>query len=308
MDGELYSAFSSVSLNSAAVLNGPPGSFRCFIDRTVLDWSYRQVHSGGDMTSISFYDARTHFSELLDQVARGKTVLITRRGNAWAVLGPPPAEAARDIREVLGAMKALRRSNTLGEGVSIRDLIHEGAPLLKRGKWRKDGGMSKKKGKAKPRTFVLDCSLTVACSLRTRRTLMRRRSKTPWRGRWRWRRRCGRWKSLTPSWSGSAAAPTEAKAATFLVSFDPANHDRRRNGYPGVCESLHLGRAHRCRFTTRPTWAGPASRAAAGYARRQAQGRRGRCWRGGIHAVRSGRVIGKLRRPKGGNRRVGDAL
>ena len=78
------------------------------------------------MTSISFYDARTHFSELLDQVARGKTVLITRRGKPAAVLGPPPAEAARDIREVLGAMKALRRSNTLGEGVSIRDLIDEG--------------------------------------------------------------------------------------------------------------------------------------------------------------------------------------
>ncbi len=78
------------------------------------------------MTSISFYDARTHFSELLDQVARGKTVLITRRGKPAAVLSPPPAEAARDVRKVLGEMKALRRGNTLGEGASIRDLIEEG--------------------------------------------------------------------------------------------------------------------------------------------------------------------------------------
>ncbi len=78
------------------------------------------------MTSISFYEARTHFSELLDQVARGKTVLITRRGKPAAVLSPPPTEAARDVREVLGEMKALRRGNTLGEGASIRDLIDEG--------------------------------------------------------------------------------------------------------------------------------------------------------------------------------------
>ena len=78
------------------------------------------------MTSISYYDARTHFSELLDQVARGQTVLITRRGRPAAVLGPPPATEMRDIREVIGAMKALRRGNVLGAGVSIRDLIDEG--------------------------------------------------------------------------------------------------------------------------------------------------------------------------------------
>ena len=78
------------------------------------------------MTSISFYDARTHFSELLDQVARGKKILITRRGKPAAVLSPPPVEAAKDVRQVLGEIKALRRGNTLGEGLSIRDLIDEG--------------------------------------------------------------------------------------------------------------------------------------------------------------------------------------
>lgn len=33
------------------------------------------------MTSVSYYEARTHFSQLLDQVAKGKKILITRRGN-----------------------------------------------------------------------------------------------------------------------------------------------------------------------------------------------------------------------------------
>ncbi len=78
------------------------------------------------MTSIGFYEARTHLSQLLDQVARGKRVLITRHGKPAAVLGPPPAEGAGDVRQVIAAMKALRRGNVLGEGLSLRDLIEEG--------------------------------------------------------------------------------------------------------------------------------------------------------------------------------------
>ena len=78
------------------------------------------------MTTISFYEARTHFSELLDQVARGKSVLITRRGKAAAVLAPPPKEVKKDVRCVIAEMKALQRGNVLGEDLSIRDLIEDG--------------------------------------------------------------------------------------------------------------------------------------------------------------------------------------
>ncbi len=78
------------------------------------------------MTTIGFYEARTHFSQLLDQVVRGKKVLITRHGKPVAVLGPPPAEETRDVRQVVAAMKELRRGNRLGEGLSLRDLIEEG--------------------------------------------------------------------------------------------------------------------------------------------------------------------------------------
>jgi len=78
------------------------------------------------MTSISYYEARTHFSELLDQVARGKSVLITRRGRPAALLTPPPDKGRKDVRQVIEEMKALRRGNTLGKGLSIRDLVDEG--------------------------------------------------------------------------------------------------------------------------------------------------------------------------------------
>ena len=78
------------------------------------------------MTSISYYEARTRFSELLDQVARGKTVLITRRGRPAALLTPPPDDARKDVKQVVQEMKTLRRGNLLGKGMSIRDLIEEG--------------------------------------------------------------------------------------------------------------------------------------------------------------------------------------
>jgi prevent-host-death family protein len=78
------------------------------------------------MTTISFYDARTHFSELLDQVAKGKRVLITRRGKPAALLSPPPAKTKVDVEQVIAEMKVLRQGQTLGEGLSVRDLIEEG--------------------------------------------------------------------------------------------------------------------------------------------------------------------------------------
>ena len=80
------------------------------------------------MTSIGFYEARTRFSELLDQVARGKKVLITRRGKPAAVLGPPPKEAYRDVRQVVREMLEFRDRDgpTLGGKATIRELIDEG--------------------------------------------------------------------------------------------------------------------------------------------------------------------------------------
>lgn len=80
------------------------------------------------MTTIGFYEARTHLSQLLDEVARGKKVLITRRGKPAALLSPPPKEVGTNVREVIRQMKEFRRQQgpTLGPGLTIRDLIEEG--------------------------------------------------------------------------------------------------------------------------------------------------------------------------------------
>jgi prevent-host-death family protein len=78
------------------------------------------------MTPISFCEARTHLSELLGRFSRGKTIRITRRGKPAAVLSPPAAEAAKDVKQVITEMKLLRKGNMLGSNLSIRDLIEEG--------------------------------------------------------------------------------------------------------------------------------------------------------------------------------------
>lgn len=78
------------------------------------------------MTSVGSYEAKTHLPELLERVAKGEHILITRRGKPAAMLGPPPPQSAKNITQLIAEMKALRRGNALGEGLSVRDLIEEG--------------------------------------------------------------------------------------------------------------------------------------------------------------------------------------
>ena len=83
------------------------------------------------MTTMGFYEARTHLSEVLDHVAKGKKVLITRRGKPAAVIGPPSKQGQRDVRQVVREMLAFRdrEGPTLGDQVTIRELIEEGRRL-----------------------------------------------------------------------------------------------------------------------------------------------------------------------------------
>jgi len=80
------------------------------------------------MTTMGFYEARTHLSKLLDHVAKGKEVLITRRGKPAALISPPPRDGRHDLRNVVQEMLALRdrEGPTLGGQLTLRQLINEG--------------------------------------------------------------------------------------------------------------------------------------------------------------------------------------
>ena len=78
------------------------------------------------MKSVGAYEAKTHLSELLDRVARGEEICITRNGRPVARLVPEAMSPPPDVRAVISEIKEFRKGRTLGGAVTIRDLIEEG--------------------------------------------------------------------------------------------------------------------------------------------------------------------------------------
>jgi prevent-host-death family protein len=75
------------------------------------------------MKTVTAFEAKTHLSALLEEALRGETILITRRGEPVALLGPPPraADEARSAMELLF-------SQSIRLGIPIREAIEEGRP------------------------------------------------------------------------------------------------------------------------------------------------------------------------------------
>jgi prevent-host-death family protein len=80
------------------------------------------------MKSVGCFEAKTHLTQLLRQVAKGEKILITRRGRPAALLIPPTAEVGPDVRRVVEEMLAFqdREGPTLGGAATTRELIEEG--------------------------------------------------------------------------------------------------------------------------------------------------------------------------------------
>ena len=79
------------------------------------------------MRTVGAYEAKTHLSSLLDAVATGERITITRHGVPVAVLKPVDCEDKPDPGEVVDAIKAFRKEHSLG-GLSLRAMIEEGRP------------------------------------------------------------------------------------------------------------------------------------------------------------------------------------
>ncbi len=80
------------------------------------------------MTSVGIFEAKTHLSQLLDQVEAGEKFVITRHGKPVARL-VPVTEGEAD--EGLKRSAAVARLKTLGDGnrlgkLRLRALIEEG--------------------------------------------------------------------------------------------------------------------------------------------------------------------------------------
>jgi prevent-host-death family protein len=78
------------------------------------------------MHTVGAYEAKTHLPQLLDRVARGEEIRITRNGRPVARLVPEPPQEKTDVRAVIAEIREFRKGRKLGDDVSIRDLIDEG--------------------------------------------------------------------------------------------------------------------------------------------------------------------------------------
>ena len=77
------------------------------------------------MDNVGAYEAKTNLAKLLDRVAKGERITITRHGVPVAVLQPPNPRSAVDAGEIVAQIQDFRKGKRLG-GLSIKEMIAEG--------------------------------------------------------------------------------------------------------------------------------------------------------------------------------------
>ena len=77
------------------------------------------------MISVGAFEAKTHLSSLLDKVAQGEDVLITRRGLPVARLVPASQAKRTAVENAIEELRALRADMTL-RGLDWKELRDEG--------------------------------------------------------------------------------------------------------------------------------------------------------------------------------------
>jgi prevent-host-death family protein len=74
--------------------------------------------------TVGAYEAKTHLPRLLDEVAAGETITITKHGVPVALL-VPATQARADLSSTIAQLRAFRDRHPLN-GLKIKDLIEEG--------------------------------------------------------------------------------------------------------------------------------------------------------------------------------------
>ena len=76
--------------------------------------------------TVGAFEAKTHLAALLDRVAKGEKITITRHGVPAALLVPVvESEAKLSHQDIVEGMRALRTRVKPG-GMSVKDMIREG--------------------------------------------------------------------------------------------------------------------------------------------------------------------------------------
>ena len=77
------------------------------------------------MAEVGSYEAKTHLPRLLERVARGERITITKHGIPIALLVPVAPQQTREPAEVIAELRQFRRGRNLG-GESLKRMIEDG--------------------------------------------------------------------------------------------------------------------------------------------------------------------------------------
>jgi len=77
------------------------------------------------MTQVGAYQAKTHLPALLDQVAKGEEITITRHGTPVARLVPVTPTSTVPREETIEQLRDFRQGRKLGR-MSLRKMIEQG--------------------------------------------------------------------------------------------------------------------------------------------------------------------------------------
>ena len=78
------------------------------------------------MKEVGAFEAKTHLPELLNRVAQGERITITRRGKPVALLVPVEFATSLSPRQAVQRIRELRQGLTWGDGASLREAIEDG--------------------------------------------------------------------------------------------------------------------------------------------------------------------------------------
>jgi len=74
---------------------------------------------------MGVFEAKTHFSALVNDAAAGKRTIVTKNGQPVAEIGPVSEDRERKAQETLQRIRALRKRLGL-RGLNIKELMNEG--------------------------------------------------------------------------------------------------------------------------------------------------------------------------------------
>ena len=93
-------------------------------------FAHRNAERGDNVCEVQASVAKTHFSQLLDEVERGATIAILRHGRAIARIVPDPDGRRQRTKQAMENIRRLAREREREFGpVSVEEIIssiHEG--------------------------------------------------------------------------------------------------------------------------------------------------------------------------------------